>query len=148
MSISIQLILKIFLVRMRISTRKTRYRYCIDLVVNLFAGNNNAYLSRERGGLRVSFSRLLSSNVSFVDIFTKLNVFSSIEISSFQCRLASDNIYENIFLYFCKFAFLNNKLQIKTVFVPSCLYPLGLLDKVLPDSTVRFNFGYPHSDWQ
>lgn len=149
MSIAIQFILKTFLVRMRISTRKTRY--CIDLVVNLFAGNNDAYLSRGGGGAyEFHFSRLLSSNESFVDIFTKLNVFSSIEISSFQCRLASDNIYENIFLYFCKFAFLNNKLQIKTVSVPSCLSPLGLLVKVLPDSTVRFNFGwqYPHSDWQ
>lgn len=82
MGISIQIILKIFLVRMRISTRKTRY--CIDLVVNLFAGNNDAYLSSEGGGAyEFNFSRLLSSNVSFVDIFTNLNVLSSIEISLF-----------------------------------------------------------------
>lgn len=45
-------------------------------------------------------------------------------------------------IYFCKFAFLNNKLKIKTEPVPSCLSPLGLLVKVLPDPTVRFNFGW------
>lgn len=89
--ISIQLILKIFLVRMRISTRKTRY--CIDLVMNLFAGNNDAYLSREEGVYGFSFSSLLSSNVIFVDICTNLNVLSSIEISSFQCRLASGYLF-------------------------------------------------------
>lgn len=99
MGISIQLILKIFLVRMRISTRKTRY--CIDLVMNLFAGNNDAYLSRGGGGLRISFSSLLSSNAIFVDICTNLSVLSSIEISSFQCRLASDCLFMKI--YFCAF---------------------------------------------
>lgn len=52
--------------------------------MNLFAGNNDAYLSREGGGAdEFHLSRLLSSNVSFVDIFTNLNVLSSIEISSF-----------------------------------------------------------------